>query len=70
MTILDYTILATTHVHIHVCMTLYNTSTYKNNCLKLKSEVRMAVLKANKSTRDNQHKRTVNPYTCISRQSV
>ena len=40
----------------------------KNNCLKLKNEVGMAVLKSNQPRvvyRDNQHIRIVHPYACF-----
>ena len=40
----------------------------KNNCLKLKNEVGMAVLKSKQTRvvyRDNQHIRIVHPYACF-----
>ena len=40
----------------------------KNNCLKLKNEVGMAVLKSKQTRvvyRDNQHIRIVHPYICL-----
>ena len=49
---------------------------YKNNCLKLKCKVGMAVLKVkqNKISKDNQHIRStilvVHPYAYFSRQRV
>ena len=45
-----------------------NSDKYKNNCLKLKSEVGMAVLKSKQTRvvyRDNQHIRIVHPYACF-----
>ena len=47
-----------------------NSDKYKNNCLKLKNEVGMAVLKSKQTRvvyRDNQHIRTVHPYACFFR---
>ena len=41
---------------------------YKNNCLKLKNEVGMEVLKSKQTRvvyRDNQHIRIVHPYACF-----
>ena len=46
-----------------------NSDKYKNNCLKLKNEVGMAVLKSKQTRvvyRDNQHIRIVHPYACLS----
>ena len=40
----------------------------KNNCLKLKNEVGMEVLKSKQTRvvyRDNQHIRIVHPYACL-----
>ena len=45
-----------------------NSDTYKNNCLKLKNEVGMAVLKKKQTRvvyRDNQHIRIVHPYASL-----
>ena len=47
----------------------YNTS-IKNNCLKLKNEVGMEVLKSKQTRvvyRDNQHIRIIHPYACFFR---
>ena len=49
-------------------MTLYMYTSIKNNCLKLKNEVGMAVLKSKQTRvvyRDNQHIRIVHPYACF-----
>ena len=48
----------------------YNYTSIKNNCLKLKNEVGMAVLKSKQTRvvyRDNQHIRSVHPYACFFR---
>ena len=47
-----------------------NITSIKNNCLKLKNEVGMAVLKSKQTrvvNRDNQHIRRVHPYACFFR---
>ena len=48
----------------------FNYTSIKNNCLKLKNEVGMAVLKSKQTRvvyRDDQHIRRVHPYACFSR---
>ena len=47
---------------------LYYYTSIKNNCLKLKNEVGMEVLKSKQTRvvyRDNQHIRIVHPYACF-----
>ena len=54
-------------MYIHVSIYFSNIS-IKNNCLKLKNEVGMAVLKSKQIRvvyRDNQHICIVHPYTCF-----
>ena len=51
----------------YIMLLLYLTS-IKNNCLKLKNEVGMEVLKSKQTRvvyRDNQHIRIVHPYACF-----
>ena len=57
-----------TCICIHVCISIMYTS-IKNNCLKLKNEVGMEVLKSKQTRvyRDNQHIRIVHPYACFFR---
>ena len=59
-------IITATHHHSNYIIV----TSIKNNCLKLKNEVGMAVLKS-KQTRvvygDNQHIRIAHPYTCFFR---
>ena len=50
--------------------TIIYTTSIKNNCLKLKNEVGMEVLKSKQTRvvyRDNQHICIVHPYTCFFR---
>ena len=49
---------------------IFNNTSIKNNCLKLKNEVGMAVLKSKQTRvvyRDNQHIRIVHPYAYFFR---
>ena len=57
-------------MYIHICngCIIYNNTSIKINCLKLKSEVGMAVLKSNQTRvvyRDNQNILIVHPYACF-----
>ena len=52
---------------LYIIVIIYYTS-IKNNCLKLKNEVGMEVLKSKQTRvvyRDNQHIRIVHPYVCF-----
>ena len=56
-------------LHLDIILGPIHTS-IKNNCLKLKNEVGMAVLKSKQTRvvyRDNQHVRIVHPHACFFR---